>query len=107
MVRVQPLSNREGRFLVGSDLENPLDGRLEVQEWITSHRCRVPADARRLSVYERGALVREWSVVEAAPPPDPKPAARMFPSFARPATAARRAPSFLTLARGGANRDAA
>jgi hypothetical protein len=56
-------------MLIGSDLKDRAAARREVDNWIAQHRCRVPDDARHLSVFENGVLVREWVLVERHPDP--------------------------------------
>jgi hypothetical protein len=54
-------------MLIGSDLKDRSAARREVDGWITRHHCHVPKNARHLSVFENGVLIREWVLVEGRP----------------------------------------
>lgn len=72
MVLVQPPSSsvHDGqRFLIASDLADPQAARRELEEWAHEKGYCLPADARRLSVFEHGVLVREWVLVETSSVP--------------------------------------
>lgn len=73
MIRVQPTTSGGNRFLIGSDLRDPDAAQCEVEEWMTKHNCVHPRNARHLSVFERGVLVREWVLVERNPDIAPLP----------------------------------
>ncbi len=68
MVRVQHSQACPGKLLIGSDLPSLLAARRELEQWVAESGYRVSrAGPRHLSVFEDGALVREWVVVESAP----------------------------------------
>ena len=64
MIRIQPSATSRHRMLIGSDLKDRAAARREVNAWIASNHCCVPKNARHLSVFEKGVLVREWLLVE-------------------------------------------
>lgn len=68
MIRTQHSLAAPDKMLVGSDLPSRLAARRELEQWIGARGYRLArAGARRLSVFEQGALVREWMIVERAP----------------------------------------
>jgi hypothetical protein len=56
-----------GKLLIGSDLPDRLAARRELECWAAENGYHLPRDARQLSVFDQGTLVREWVVVEALP----------------------------------------
>ncbi|MDX1932302.1 MAG: hypothetical protein SFU56_06830 [Capsulimonadales bacterium] len=69
MIRVQPTTANGNRLLIGSDLKDAADARREVEEWMHRNHCVLPANARHLTVFENGVVVREWVLVERVPVP--------------------------------------
>ena len=68
MVRVQHSQACPGKLLIGSDLPSRLAARRELEQWVAESGYRAARGGpRHLSVFEAGALVREWIVVESAP----------------------------------------
>ena len=67
MVRVQRSEAYPDKILIGSDLPSSLAARRELERWVKQNGYRLSRGARHLSVFENGALVREWMVVERAP----------------------------------------
>jgi len=68
MVCVQHSQACPGKLLIGSDLPSRLAARRELEQWVAETGYRVARGGpRHLSVFEAGALVREWLVVENAP----------------------------------------
>lgn len=68
MVRVQHSQACPDKLLIGSDLPCRLAARRELEQWAVESGHRVSRSGpRQLSVFEEGALVREWVVVESAP----------------------------------------
>ena len=67
MVRVQECQTGSDRLLIGSDLADTSLARRELEKWAQSHGYYLPRESRNLSVYEHGALVREWTLVLRAP----------------------------------------
>lgn len=64
MVLVLPSSTCPDRVLIGSDRDDPIAARREVDTWLAENRHYVPRTARHLSVFEDGVFVREWVVAE-------------------------------------------
>ena len=67
MIRIQPSAAGSHRMLIGSDLQDRSAARREVDGWIARVQCHVPKNARHLSVFENGVLIREWVLVERRP----------------------------------------
>lgn len=68
MVRIQNSQACADKLLIGSDLPSCLAARRELEQWVAQSGYRVARGGpRHLSVFEAGALVREWIVVESAP----------------------------------------
>ena len=72
MVRVQRATAQADRLLIGSDLPDALQARRELEQWAGRNGYHLPKDACHLSVFESGALVREWVVVDTAPVRKPR-----------------------------------
>jgi hypothetical protein len=72
MIRIHPSSSGSNQILIGSDLKDRAAARREVDQWIARHRCRVPENARHLSVFDKGVPVREWVLVERIGEPVPQ-----------------------------------
>ena len=64
MIRVEYPANQADKLLIGSDLPTATAARFELSEWSKRNGYRQARDARSLSVYEQGTLVREWMLVE-------------------------------------------
>jgi hypothetical protein len=85
MIRVQPTSSGEDQLLVGSDLTDPAAARGEVEDWVARNGYQIPLNARQLSIFENGILIREWVLVEAKEEPARLPASPFTRFWRRPA----------------------
>ena len=73
MVRTQRTLTCSDKLLIGSDLPDAPAARRELEQWVERNGYYLPKDAPHLSVFEHGALVREWVLVES------RPARKRFP----------------------------
>ena len=64
MVRIQKSEACPDKVLVGSDLPDSRAAWRELEVWVEQNGYCLSRNARHLSVFEHGALVREWVVVE-------------------------------------------
>ena len=78
MVRVHRPAAQTDRLLIGSDLPDALQARRELEQWAGRNGYHLPKNACHLSVFESGALVREWVLVDTAPVRKPRPFANPF-----------------------------
>lgn len=66
MVRIQRSEACPDKMLVGSDLPDSRAAWRELEVWVEQNGYSLSRNARHLSVFEQGNLVREWVVVERA-----------------------------------------
>lgn len=67
MIRTQNAAACPGKLLIGSDLPDTFQARRELEQWARQNGYRLAKGNRSLSVFEHGALVREWVLLESAP----------------------------------------
>ena len=91
MVRIQKSEACPDKMLVGSDLPDSRAAWRELEVWVEQNGYCLSRNARHLSVFEQGTLVREWVVVERAAQRRPFPF-NLFATRVRSGVASTAAP---------------